>query len=175
MTALEDRESRLRGIDSGADDFVTKPIDRRELRVRIRGILRLNRFRRLHQADQRIREQAELIDLAPDAILVCDLDRRITFWNPAAERLYGWSAEEAIGQHADVLLGSEVTANSPDADSLTTEEWRGEVSQTTRNQKKIVADSRRKLLRDSAGQPKGTLTFNTELTGRHPSNECNKT
>lgn len=48
VTALDDRESRLEGLDAGADDFVTKPIDRAELRVRVRTVTRLNRYRRLH-------------------------------------------------------------------------------------------------------------------------------
>ncbi len=47
VTALDDRESRLMGIEVGADDFVTKPIDREELRVRVRSITRLNRYRKI--------------------------------------------------------------------------------------------------------------------------------
>jgi two-component system cell cycle response regulator len=47
VTALDDRESRLEGIEAGADDFITKPYDRVELRTRVRTITRLNRFRRL--------------------------------------------------------------------------------------------------------------------------------
>jgi DNA-binding response OmpR family regulator len=46
VTALDDRDSRLRGIEAGADDFVTKPFDRAELRARVRTITRLNRYRR---------------------------------------------------------------------------------------------------------------------------------
>ena len=47
VTALDDRQSRLRGIEAGADDFVSKPYDRAELRARVRTITRLNRYRRL--------------------------------------------------------------------------------------------------------------------------------
>ncbi|NJN92637.1 MAG: response regulator [Anaerolineales bacterium] len=47
VTALDDRDSRLQGIEAGADDFITKPFDRVELRTRIRTVTRLNRFRRL--------------------------------------------------------------------------------------------------------------------------------
>jgi response regulator RpfG family c-di-GMP phosphodiesterase len=55
ITALDDRGSRLEGIEAGADDFVTKPFDRIELRARIRAITRLNRYRH----DLRVRKQAE--------------------------------------------------------------------------------------------------------------------
>lgn len=47
VTALDDRDSRVQGMEAGADDFVTKPIDRVELRARVRTITRLNRYRRL--------------------------------------------------------------------------------------------------------------------------------
>ena len=47
VTALDDRDSRLAAIQAGADDFLTKPIDRIEVRARVQSILRLNRYRRL--------------------------------------------------------------------------------------------------------------------------------
>lgn len=54
----------------------------------------------LHATRETLRQQAQLLDLAQDAILINDLDNRITFWNPAAAALYGWSREEALGQIA---------------------------------------------------------------------------
>jgi CheY-like chemotaxis protein len=47
VTALDDHDSRLRGLKAGADDFISKPYDRLELRARVASILRLNRYRRL--------------------------------------------------------------------------------------------------------------------------------
>jgi response regulator RpfG family c-di-GMP phosphodiesterase len=57
VTALDDRDSRLQGIEVGADDFVTKPIDRGELRTRVRSILRLNRYRSLQDERVKLEEQ----------------------------------------------------------------------------------------------------------------------
>lgn len=59
ITALDDREFRLKGIESGADDFISKPFDSVELRTRIRSILRLNRYRRLLQ-ERTQRQKAEV-------------------------------------------------------------------------------------------------------------------
>jgi putative two-component system response regulator len=44
VTALNDRDSRLRGLEAGAEEFVTKPVDRDELRIRVRNLLRLKEF-----------------------------------------------------------------------------------------------------------------------------------
>lgn len=49
LTALDDRKSLLDALESGADDFITKPVDRYELRARLAGIMRLNRYRKLLQ------------------------------------------------------------------------------------------------------------------------------
>jgi len=80
LTALDDRESRLRGLETGADDFVSKPFDSVELRTRVRTIIRLNRFRRLYE--QRARFEAA-INHAPDAIVLAEFGGTILHQNPA--------------------------------------------------------------------------------------------
>jgi len=59
LTALDDRASLLRGIEAGADDFLSKPADRRELTARVRTITRLNRYRTLVKQRENIRLMAE--------------------------------------------------------------------------------------------------------------------
>lgn len=62
VTALDDHDSRLRGIEAGADDFVSKPIDRVELRTRVRTITRLNRYRRLlWERSRRLEAEEEIL------------------------------------------------------------------------------------------------------------------
>jgi PAS domain S-box-containing protein len=58
-------------------------------------------------SEQKIREQATLIDVASDAIFVRDLDNRILFWNKGAERLYGWTTDEVLDQKAHELFYKE--------------------------------------------------------------------
>lgn len=84
LTALEDRDSRLQGIEAGADDFISKPFDRAELRARIRTITRLNRYRRL------LAERARLewvVEHAQDGYLLLNDADEILYANPKA-RLY---------------------------------------------------------------------------------------
>ncbi len=66
LTALDDPGSLLRGIESGADDFLSKPPDRRELMARVRTITRLNRYRTLMEQRENIRRMAERVVAAQE-------------------------------------------------------------------------------------------------------------
>jgi PAS domain S-box-containing protein len=59
ITALNDRDSRLKGIEAGADDFISKPFSQAELQARVRTTTRLNRYRRL-LLERTQRQQAEM-------------------------------------------------------------------------------------------------------------------
>ena len=59
LTALDDTVSLLQGIEAGADDFLSKPVDRQELRVRVRTITRLNRYRTLLHQRENLRDMAQ--------------------------------------------------------------------------------------------------------------------
>lgn len=66
LTALDDRDSRLFGIEAGADDFLSKPVDRQELRLRVNTILRLNRYRTLLTQREDLRQMAERVVTAQE-------------------------------------------------------------------------------------------------------------
>lgn len=92
LTALDDRDSRLQGIQAGADDFLSKPFDREELRTRIRTILRLNRYRRLHQ------ERAKfewVVQHAQDGYLIIDDQDEIVYANAHARHFLGFISEKS--------------------------------------------------------------------------------
>jgi two-component system cell cycle response regulator len=86
VTALDDRDSRLQGIEVGADDFVTKPFDRAELRARVRTITRLNRYRRLLAERAKFRWVVEQTD---DGYLVVSDSDRVLYANPQARLYFG--------------------------------------------------------------------------------------
>jgi PAS domain S-box-containing protein len=116
-------------------------------------------------AEQRIREQAALLDIASDAIFVRDLEHHILYWNQGAERLYGWSAAEAIGQKADELLQIDPAQVVDIMQTLLTwGEWRGEIRKVTKTGIEVIAEARWTLVRDEAGQPTSILAVDTDIT-----------
>lgn len=116
-------------------------------------------------AEQKIREQAALLDIASDAIFVRDLDHYILYWNQGAERIYGWTAAEAISQKATELLQNDVSQISVIMQILFDQgTWRGETHKVTKTGKQLILEERWTLIRDEAGQPKSILAVNTDIT-----------
>ena len=119
-------------------------------------------------AEERIREQAALLDKASDAICVTDTEQRILYWNQGAVRLYGWAARQAIGQNMDELLFTGDTAALLAAlkGLIANGEWHGQLQQAAKDGKRIVVESRWTLLRDEQKRPKSILIINTDVTER---------
>jgi PAS domain S-box-containing protein len=108
VTALDDKASRLAGLEAGADDFITKPFNGMELRARARTITRLNRYRRLHEVQQALRESElhfrALFDTGPVAVYSCDVAGNIQDFNGRAAKLWGRDLHDGNG--ADRFCGS---------------------------------------------------------------------
>lgn len=117
------------------------------------------------KAERRILEQAKLIDLAQDAIIVRDLGHWVTFWNKGAERLFGWTAEEIKGRQVTELLYRDVTAfEMAQKELLDKGSWSGEVRQVTKSGQEVVVSSRWTLVRDEEDHPSAVLAINTDIT-----------
>src|SRR5215472_573285 len=125
------------------------------------------------QADQKLAEQAALLNLAHDAIVVRNLKARITFWNRGAENTYGWTAHEALGQVSHELLQTRFPVPLSDIEATVLKEghWEGEVEHTTRDGKLLIETSRWSLQRDEYGRPRAALVINRDITGRKHSEE----
>ena len=121
-----------------------------------------------HELEAQLSAQADLIDLAHDAIFVKRLaDNRITFWNPGAERLYGYTAEQAIGRASDELLRTEPDGARHAAEELRrTGDWAGQLMQLTASGEPVWVESRWALLRDLDGQPFEALQTNRDITAQ---------
>jgi PAS domain S-box-containing protein len=118
------------------------------------------------RAEGQIREQAELLDQARDAILVRDLNHNILFWNKGAEQIYGWSAEDVIGRNAEDLMFKDRVGQLEAAHKSVIRDgvWQGEMHQSRRDGTAIIVESRWTLVRDEQGQPKSILVINTDVT-----------
>ncbi|HEY1048943.1 MAG TPA: PAS domain S-box protein [Prosthecobacter sp.] len=115
----------------------------------------------------RLAEQAALLDKAQDAIMVRDLNDHILFWNKSAERLYGWTEEEALGQPLSQLLYKDPTPLlAATAAILKSGEWTGEIEKRTKTGKPITIECHWSLVRDEKGHPKAILMIDTDVTER---------
>ncbi|MBI3189356.1 MAG: PAS domain S-box protein [Ignavibacteriales bacterium] len=120
---------------------------------------------RIRSEDQ-IKNQAALIDNAHDAIAVCDLEGKISYWNKSAELIYGWKQEEIQQKNVNEVLYQEYSPEIVDALRTVLEkgEWTGELQQVAKNGKGVIVDSRWTLLNDREGFPKSILLINTDIT-----------
>jgi two-component system, cell cycle sensor histidine kinase and response regulator CckA len=117
------------------------------------------------QAERQMQEQARLLDMAHDAILMKDAEEQIIYWNRGAEQLYGWTAEETLGRKITELLYRETAAFEEAKKSLLVEgDWSGELRQVTKSGEEVVVHSRGTLMRDAEGNPKSVLVINADIT-----------
>ena len=125
------------------------------------------------QASAKLREQASLIDLAPDAIVVRNLDRTVRLWNKGAERLYGWSAEEVIGKTMEELMypNPEVLIAAIDQVVNAEGDWHGEMKQIACDGSVVYVERRSTVMRDEYGQINGVMAVNTDIRERKQARE----
>jgi two-component system cell cycle sensor histidine kinase/response regulator CckA len=117
-------------------------------------------------AEDRVREQAALLDLASDAILVQDLSGKVCFWSKGAERLYGWSASHALGNQMDALFPKQdkPVMAAAEQELLAKGEWIGELPRLTQSGAEVTVSSRWTLLRNDRGEPCSILKIDTDIT-----------
>jgi PAS domain S-box-containing protein len=165
VTGSISEETAVECVKAGADDYLLK--DRlSRLGQAVRRALRDKQARaeRRH-ASETVARQARLLELAGDAIFVRDLDGTINYWNAAAERLYGWSKAEALGQVSHRLLRTEGESLAQrEATTLRDGYWHGELIHVARDGRRIVVASRWTLERDHEARPQAILEVNTDVT-----------
>ncbi|MCA1795608.1 MAG: response regulator, partial [Desulfobacteraceae bacterium] len=144
ITVLQETEDRVKGIEAGCDDFLSRPVDKMELFARVRSLLKVkayndlmrdyqieleatvtNRTEELRHAlekmEQEITERKRvedvlressariqaLTDSVQDAIIMMGPEGEISYWNPMAESIFGYTANEVMGQNLHNLLAPE--------------------------------------------------------------------
>ena len=144
-------EASISHLDSGGEKFFT---------VILRDITERRRV------EEKLLEQAALLDQTHDAIMVRSLDHRILFWNRGAEQTYGWTAEQASGRDMRELIYTGDRSYFDEAARIAVEtgDWSGELNNVSRDGRPIIAECRWSLLRDATGQPRSILSFSTDVT-----------
>jgi PAS domain S-box-containing protein len=116
-----------------------------------------------------LRKQLDMLDLTHDAIIVYDMDDRITFWNQGAERLYGWTAQQAMGQPLHELTHTRASTMPIDAirrETLLHGGWHGELERIRNDGATVCISSRCTLWRDDRGKPLAILATSNDITAR---------
>jgi two-component system, cell cycle sensor histidine kinase and response regulator CckA len=163
LTGLDDESLAIEAMQAGVQDYLIKGQVTGDLLVRsIRYAIERK------QTEQKLREQAALLDITTDAILVRDLEQNILYWNKGAEHLYGWSSAEAVGQNALKLLHLKGSIDLTLQEALQTtsvkSSWQGELEQQTKAGKKAIVNSRWTLMPSPQQQPTSILSVDTDIT-----------
>ncbi len=180
VTILDDRDSRLRAVEAGANDFITKPIDRLELSIRVKSALKMKEAqdtikRHKNELEETVKKRtAELVESekrfrkifesAQDCIFIKDRDRRYLDVNVAATDLLQVKHEDIIGRTDTELFGASYDAAARDIESRVLQ------GQTIESQQSLVWNSQptsldfiRFPLRDSTGEIIGICGIVREL------------
>ena len=115
--------------------------------------------------EHQLREQANLLNLTRDAIIVREADDTISYWNNGAERIYGWTAGEVLGNRAQDFArgGSSIAANAR-RHLAEHGEWMGEVEHLRKDGSTVMVNSRWTLVRNEQRAASSVLVVNTDIT-----------
>jgi PAS domain S-box-containing protein len=170
ITRRKQTESNLQ---KAKDELEFKAIERKEELSQANEKLQLELFER-QRTQKMLQDQAQLLDLAHDAILTLDLNFNVTFWNCGAEKMYGWTKQEALGKESHKLLHTQFPKNLPEIQAKLLREgrWEGELIQTKRDGTTIVVTSRWAIQRDLHGTPIKILEINSNITATKRSEDA---
>ena len=160
-------DAAVEALKHGAIDYVIKDRMSRLVPVIHRALQAVHDSSIRKQAERKLREQAELLDKARDAICVTDIEGRITYLNRSAERLFAWAWPTVQGQLLSQLLLKLGCAPQAEAASLalkTTDSWTGELRLPGKDGDQLVVESRWTLVHDAEGRVESILIINTDIT-----------
>jgi two-component system, cell cycle sensor histidine kinase and response regulator CckA len=159
-------EAAIEALKWGATDYILKDKPMRLVPAIHRALEDREQTRQRREAEKKILNQAQLLDLATDAIIVRDLDDRVEFWNQGAERLYGFSRAEIIGKKATEFIppAAHGVFNEAKRTTLAGGQWQGEMEHLTKDGKQVVVISRWTLVKNESGEPDRVLAINSDIT-----------
>jgi two-component system, cell cycle sensor histidine kinase and response regulator CckA len=165
VTGSMGEEAAIETIKDGATDYVLKDRLSRLIPVIQRAIHESEQAEKTRETEETIRQQADLLDKAQDAILVTDVKDHILYWNKSAERIYGWPAAEILGRRATELLPKDQDKYDGAKQSVLAKgNWTGELAALSREGRELTVESRWTLVRNEEGGPKSILVIDTDIT-----------
>jgi two-component system, cell cycle sensor histidine kinase and response regulator CckA len=158
-------QTAVESLKCGAVDYVLKS-DSGRLTPSVRRALREAKEkaeRLLHE--QQLCEQAALLDLAKDAIIVTEMGGIVRYWSKGAERLHGWQKEEVLGQSTKEFLYHDLSWFEGAVKILHERgEWKGDVPKRTKSNGQLLMHTHWTLVRDTSGKPQSVLSISTDIT-----------
>lgn len=128
VTALKDKEDRIKAIEAGADDFLSKPVDMYELNARVKSLLRVKQYHdSLMEERERLLIFSSALNSMDDCVIITNISGDIKYANPAFEKKYGYLKDEITRMHISAIKHQESNLML-DKDSLmqdTKHEWKG--------------------------------------------------
>ena len=192
VTARDDQDGKMLGLLSGAENFLTKPVNRAELCLRARNLIRLKahgdecrqrsealerelasssaalaeRSTLIEQQTSMLAEQAALLDLAHHAIVVRDVHDRMLYWSHGAELMYGWLSSQVLGRTKAEVLKTEFfePVEQINATLQRLGRWEGESIQFRRDGTRLTTASCWTLQRDADGAPSRILSIDDDIS-----------
>ena len=123
------------------------------------------------QAQEQLRFQAKLLDSVREAVVATDIEGRIIYWGKGAEALYGYAAEQALGQHAMSIIESQEGEQGQMLQVFETGSWSGRRLQTHKDGSVFWTDTVVSLVTDQDGQPVGLIGIDRDVTRRVQADE----
>jgi PAS domain S-box-containing protein len=180
---------RIKGYQSGAVDYISVPVVPDVLRAKVSVFVELHRKTRelenlnreletrveqrthqLQESENLLRQRADLLELASEAILVRDPAGVLTYWNAGAEALYGWERSEVLGNPVHEILETQfpVEAESGASILMNGGRWEGNLVQKTRDGREIIVASRQVFKKEVAS----ILEINRDITAQIQAEEA---
>jgi PAS domain S-box-containing protein len=178
---------RLQGYERGAMDYISVPVVPELLRAKVSVFAELHRKARelellnreleqrvfertaeLRESETQLRQRADLLDLATEAIMVRDMEGILQFWNSGAEAFYGWNRKEVLGRNVHDILRTKVPGSADEIESVILKggRWEGNLVQCTKDGREVVVASRQVLQSDGGGVRSAILEINRDITAQ---------
>lgn len=177
---------RLKGYERGAVDYISVPVIPEILRAKVRVFADLHRAnrdleklnreleRRVAERTSQLKQSADLLELATEAVIVHNWDGQIEFWNSGAETMYGWTRDEVLGKDLHEVLQTKFPVRHTDVSAalVNSGRWAGNLTQVTKTGDQITVATRKVLRLNDRGVPRNVLEIGRDITAQLQTEEA---